>query len=95
MKRFLVLLLCLGLCGCATIIEQTNAGFNKRIKIGMTEKQVYDIEGGNPSTWSRKVIDGKTYETWAYSGTPVFLTFDFVDGILTCLLYTSPSPRDS
>jgi hypothetical protein len=53
---------------------------SKKLKVGMTEKQVYDIEG-SPMQRSRQVVSGKTYETWGYGDWN--LTLDFVDGVLT------------
>jgi hypothetical protein len=76
MRKFLIISLLFVLCGCATMGMRT---ISKRTKIGMTEKQVYSIEGC-PSQRSRQVINGKTYETWKYGD---FLTLDFVDGTLT------------
>lgn len=78
MRILAVILLGLMLSGCVTMEMDT---ISKRDKIGMTEKQVYNTEGC-PTERSRKVINGKTYETWVY-GKELPLTFDFVDGILT------------
>ena len=79
MRLFVVMLLGLMLCGCTTVYEGGMNQISKRIKIGMTEKQVYDIEGC-PEQRSRQVINGKIYENWGW--TSVSLTLNFVDGIL-------------
>lgn len=84
MKLFIVMLLGLILYGCGTMNKALMDTTSKKIKIGMTEKQVFDIEG-SPAYRSRQVINGKTYENWRWSGAyanDATLTLDFADGIL-------------
>jgi hypothetical protein len=79
MKKLLVIVvMCLGLCGCQSLpvpmlIDQGNP------QIGMTKQDIMK-KCGAPNSYSRQVINGKTYETWYYyifSG-----TYDFVDNVL-------------
>ena len=74
-KLLIILLICFELCGCGTVVLNK---VSKRIKIGMTEQQIRGIEGG-PLQRSRKIINGRTYETWGYDN---MLTLDFIDTIL-------------
>ncbi|MDD5653885.1 MAG: hypothetical protein PHT31_06995 [Candidatus Omnitrophica bacterium] len=79
MKKILVLLLCLGLFGCASSGYPITKPDVYKADIGMTREQVYQ-HCGSPIGWTRQIIDGKTYESWTYN--PLIGTYDFVDGIL-------------
>ena len=77
MKKLIVLLLCLGLCGCVSAGYPITKSDVYRADIGMTRGQVYQ-HCGSPIGWTRQVIDGKIYESWTYN--PLIGTYDFVDG---------------
>lgn len=76
MKTLVILSICSILCGCASMPI-----FLNREEIGMTKEQLLKKGYSTPNLWSRRVINGKTYETWYYSR--LCETFDFVDNILT------------
>ncbi len=56
MKNALILLLCLGLCGCATFSSQMNS-----LKIGMTKDDVIKIMGQPVSTSSKGNVEFMNY----------------------------------
>lgn len=72
MRSIILLLLCLGLCGCASI---PGLG-DRKVNIGMTKEQVM-WKVGSPLNWSRQVINGKTYESWSFWNDAS--TYDFID----------------
>jgi hypothetical protein len=76
MKILSILLICSLLYGCASMPI-----FFNRAEIGMTKEQLIEKGYTNPSLWSRKIIDGKTYETLYYHRFDE--TYDFVDNKLT------------
>jgi hypothetical protein len=80
MKKLIVLLFCLGLCGCASI---PGLG-DRKVSIGMTKEQVF-WKVGSPLNWTRQVINGKTYETWSFFNDAS--TYDFIDNILVGYSY--------
>ena len=78
MKILFAILICITLCGCASV--PIPIVFNHaKISIGMTKKQLMK-EYGAPNSWSRQVINGKTYEAWYYYDFSE--TYDFVDNAL-------------
>ena len=76
-KKLLLLLLCLELCGCAT--TATDNYLSRRLQIGMTKNQVYHVIG-YPTKWTRQVNNGNVYENW--HGSVFALDCDFIDGVL-------------
>ena len=63
MKKLLAVLLCLGLCGCATV-----PSFGEKstlLKVGMTKSEVTQILGA-PKTTSVKKLDDGVEERWMY-----------------------------
>ncbi len=79
MKRLFVLLLCIGSCGCVSPGHPITRPDAYKTDIGRTKQQVYQ-RCGSPIGWTRQIISGKTYESWAYN--PFIGTYDFIDGVL-------------
>jgi hypothetical protein len=77
-KRILILLLCLGLCGCATpgLIDGAQQGLSQSL-IGKTKEQILWLYG-SPLNWSKHIFNGKVQESWSYFNNGA--TFDFEDG---------------
>lgn len=79
MKKLLVVLLCLGLCGCTTtpgLIEGAQHWPDQSV-IGKTKEQILWLYG-SPLNWSRHIYGDIIQETWSYEVTS--FTFDFVNG---------------
>ena len=63
MKKFILLIFCLGLFGCATV--QSFGEKSRLLKIGMTKNEVTQILGVPKTTSVRKLDDG-VEERWMY-----------------------------
>lgn len=63
MKKFILLIFCLGLFGCATV--QSFGEKSRLLKIGMTKNEVTQILGVPKTTSVRKLNDG-VEERWMY-----------------------------
>lgn len=61
MKRLFALLLCLGLCGCATTSSVT-----PNLSLGMTKQEVIAKCGNPTQAGAIQGKDGKAYETFMY-----------------------------
>jgi len=83
-KIYILVLLCLGLCGCAFAPLTWNLPAYSKIKIGMPKNEFLILYREKaveyPDSWSKKVINGNTYETFYYQQNAS--TFDFVNNVL-------------
>ena len=75
MKKLLMLVLCLGLAGCATV-----PSFGQKstmLRVGMTKSEVIQILG-NPKTTSVQKLEDEIQEKWMYWSKSMvgYITFD-------------------
>jgi len=66
MRKIIILVLLLGLSGCAFVFQNFNEGEYKNLVHGMPKEEVVRVLGA-PQKESRVKIAGKEYEVWEYS----------------------------
>jgi len=63
--KIIILVLLLGLSGCAFVFQDFNEGKNKNLVYGMSKEEVSRVFGV-PQKESKVTIIGKVYEVWEY-----------------------------
>jgi len=63
--KIIILVLLLGLSGCAFVFQDFNEGENKNLVYGMSKEEV-TRDFGVPQKESKVIITGKEYEVWEY-----------------------------
>jgi hypothetical protein len=80
MRVLFITLICITLYGCASVPTPLILNHPK-VHIGMSKEKLYYNGYGAPNLWSKKTINGKTYETWYYYNFSE--SFDFLNNALT------------
>ena len=65
MRKIIILVLLLGLSGCAFIFQDFNESEYKNLVYGMTKEEMARVFGA-PQKESKVIIAGKEYEVWEY-----------------------------
>ncbi|PIP18984.1 MAG: hypothetical protein COX41_05295 [Candidatus Omnitrophica bacterium CG23_combo_of_CG06-09_8_20_14_all_41_10] len=65
MRKIIILVLLLGLSGCAFVFQDFNEGEYKNLVYGMPKEEVARVFGV-PQKESKVTITGKEYEVWEY-----------------------------
>lgn len=65
MRKIIILVLLLGLSGCAFVFQNFNEGEYKNLVCGMPKEEVVRVFGA-PQKESKVTIIGKEYEVWEY-----------------------------
>ena len=65
MRKIIILVLLLGLSGCAFVFQDFNEGEYKNLTYGMSNDEVARVLG-TPQKKSKVTIVGKEYEVWEY-----------------------------